>query len=396
MRDTGLLSGLLCTLKRSQIDMTDSFWYRHERTQEKIALAKFRKKSKKKGAKRVQDAAPEPRDRDMTHRADKRQAKKILKEQHRDLPVMIAQAGSPDDYHSAKEPSDFEYESEEPDLDLGPMDERDDNEEGPFSSYSSAGSVTRGYVMDCTERSNTANWDKICLKQKQKENRTKRATNARKEQDKKSGKVVLPLFRESEKEGALKYDDCRVEVDEYLRKGYSNGQVKSGMFSSLEGQPRKNFQDCDENGNLTSAQILVKLDGVYNASIAFRDLIAQLCALKQGTHESIKSYYEWMVHISRKLWEHHTERFCPGELKSMKKECFFVGLRDNNKYLIAHMRDRDHCGPVEMLKEIREHEENRYPANTSYHPPNNDNFAKDKTSFMAQLANLPLDPEPKE
>ena len=235
------------------------------------------------------------------------------------------------------------------------------------------------------------------MKQKQRENRTARATNARKEQDKKSGKVVLPLFRESGKEGALKYDDWRADVDEYLRKGYSNEQVKSAMFLSLEGQPRKNFQDCDEDGDLlTPAEILVKMDVVYNASVAFRDLSARLCALKQGTHENIKSYYERMVDIAGKLREHHAERFRPGELKSMKKECFFAGLRDNNKYLVAHMRDRDRSGPAEMLKEIREHEENRYPANTSYRPQNNDHFVKDKKSYSARPANLAPDPEPEE
>ena len=107
---------------------------------------------------------------------------------------------------------------------------------------------------------------------------------------------------------------------------------------------------------------------MYNASVAFWDLSARLCALKQATHENIKPYYERMVDIATKLREYHTERFCPGELKSMKKECFFAGLRDNNKYLVAHMRDRDCCDLAEMLKEIREHEENWYPANTSYRP----------------------------
>ena len=77
--------------------------------------------------------------------------------------------------------------------------------------------------------------DRKQLKQKQRENRMARATNARKEQDKKSGKVVLPLFRESGKEGALKYDDWRADVDKYLRKGYSNEQVKSAMFSVPRG-----------------------------------------------------------------------------------------------------------------------------------------------------------------
>ena len=288
-----------------------------------------------------------------------------------------------------------EYESEGPVPDLEPMDEEDDDGNA-LSGYSSAGSVSWGYGTDCMERSTMANRDQKCLKQKQKGNRTKRATNAKKEKDKGSGKVVLPLFWESGKEGALKYDDWRAEVDEYLQKGYSDEQVKSGMFSSLEGQPRKNFQDCDEDGNLTPAQIIVKLDGVYNASVVFWDLSAWLCALKQGTHESIKSYYEQMVDIARKLREHHAERFHLGELKSMKKECFFAGLRDKKEYLVAHMRDRDCCGLAEMLKEIREHEENRYLANMSYRPPNNDNFTKDKKSFSARPANLNRDPEPEE
>ena len=78
----------------------------------------------------------------------------------------------------------------------------------------------------------------------------------------------------------------------------------------------------------------------------------------------------------------------------MKKECFFTGLRDNNKYLVAHMRDQDHTGPAEMLKEIREHEENQYSANTSYRPPNNDHLGKDKKSYSAHLANLAPEPKP--
>ena len=385
------------TLKRSRIDVADSYWYRRERNDERVAMDKFRKLNRKKGVSWMDHIHPEletpkGRGRGAIRRSDKLQAKKLMKQQQA-LPVMAARPGSPDDYHSAREASDFDYESDDPpELDPGHTDpEYDEDEDGAFSGYSSAGSVAVGYETDRTERSNTTNRDKKRLKQQQRDNRTAWATNARKEQNKKSGKVVLPLFWESGKEGALKYDDWRADVDEYLRKGYSSEQVKSTMFSSLEGQPRKNFQDCDEDGDLTPAEILVKMDGVYNASVAFWDLSARLCALKQGTHENIKTYYERMVDIAGKLREHHAERFRPGELKSMKKECFFVGLRDNNKYLVAHMRDRDHTGPAEMLKEIREHEENRYPVNTSYRPQNNDHFPKDKKSYSARPANLTPD-----
>ena len=390
------------TLKRSRIDVADSYWYRRERNDERVAMDKFRKQNRKKGVRRMDNIQPEPetpkgRGRGAIRRSDQLQAKKLLK-QRQALPVMAARPASPDDYHSAREASDVDYESDDPtEPDPGDTDpEYDEEEDGAFSGYSSAGSVAVGYETDRTERSNTANRDKKRLKQQQRDNRTARATNARKEQNKKSGKVVLPLFRESGKEGALKYDDWRADVDEYLRKGYPNEQVKSAMFSSLEGQPRKNFQDCDEDGDLTPAEILVKMDGVYNASVAFRDLSARLCALKQGAQEGIKTYYERMVDIAGKLREHHAERFRPGELKSMKKECFFAGLRDNNKYLVAHMRDRDRTGPAEMLKEIREHEEHRYPVNTSYRPQNNDSFGKDKKSYPARPANLAPDPQPEE
>ena len=277
-----------------------------------MALDKFRKQNRKKGISRMDNIQPDPETpkghgQGMIRRSDKSQAKKLLKQQA--LPVMAARLGSPDDYHSARDVSDYEYESDDPpELDPEHVDTNyDEEEDGAFSGYSSAGSIVVGYETDRTERSNAANQDKKRQKQKQRENRTARATNAWKEQDRRSGKVVLPLFRESGKEGALKYDDWRAEVDEYLRKGYPNEQVKSAMFSSLKGQPRKNFQDCDEDGNLTPAEILVKMDGVYNASVAFWDLSARLCALKQGTHENIKTYYERMVDIAWKLQEHHAE-----------------------------------------------------------------------------------------
>ena len=174
------------TLKCSHIDVADSFWYQQERNQEKVALAKFRK----------QPVTPKGRGRGTVHRSDKSQAKKLLKQQQQQpaLPAMAARPGSLNDYHSAREPLDFEYESDDPpELDPGPTDSEYEDDEGTaFSGYSSARSAARGYDTDRTKRSNTANWDKKRLKQKQRENRTARATNARREQDKKSGKVVLP------------------------------------------------------------------------------------------------------------------------------------------------------------------------------------------------------------
>ena len=152
------------TLKRSRIDVTDSFWYRRERNQEKVALAKFQKQNRKKGVDRMEDIHPEPvtpkgRRRGAVRQSDKVQAKRLLKQQQQALPVMAARPGSPDDYHSAREPSDFEYESDDPpELDPGPTDSEYEEDEGAaFSGYSSTGSAARGYDTDHTERSNTAN-----------------------------------------------------------------------------------------------------------------------------------------------------------------------------------------------------------------------------------------------
>ena len=87
------------TLKRSRIDISDSFWYRRERNQEKVALDKFRKQNRKKGISRMEHIHPEPeapkgRGRGAIRRSDESQAKKFLKQQQA-LPVMAAQARKP-------------------------------------------------------------------------------------------------------------------------------------------------------------------------------------------------------------------------------------------------------------------------------------------------------------
>ena len=51
--------------------------------------------------------------------------------------------------------------------------------------------------------------------EKHKESRGRHPTNARKEDERRKGKVVLSLFRDSPKEGALTYTDWRREVEEY-------------------------------------------------------------------------------------------------------------------------------------------------------------------------------------
>ena len=156
------------------------------------------------------------------------------------------------------------------------------------------------------------------------------------------------------------------------------------MLSSVEGQAYVNFHSCDEGRNRTPVQILKEMDSIYNVSITFRDLNAWMCGLKQGMNKPIKSYYKWMVDISVKLEQYHGDRFGQGELSLMKNDCFYAGLKEHNKYLVFHMKDRDQYGPVQMLKEIQEQEDSHYPANTMLKPHSQDNHNKSTTHYSGK------------
>ena len=253
---------------------------------------------------------------------------------------------TPEDYHSTQEPSKFKYESE--------------GSEGPSTDstgYSSTATVTSYHNTDNTQCSDTKNCDRKHWRQKHRDRRERWSTNARKQRDHKNGRVVLPLFREPTKEGALTYTDWRLEVEEYITKKYPRSKIKEAMFTSLEGKAKRNYQACDEKGDLSPEKILEKMDMIYGTSISFRDLNTKLCGLKQSDWESPKDYYEWMVDISVALKEYHGDRFQPGELARMKKQCFFAGLWENYKYLVSHLKDQDDVDPVLMLKEIWECDE---------------------------------------
>ena len=328
---------------------------------------------------------PVGRGRGMIHQADK-----YLAQQHRrepewvpglapTLPVFPDRAAMPDDYHLAREPSEFEYDTEETDPE-DPEDslkeDDDDASVGSDLTYNSS-----GHDMDRTRRTNTANQNQRRNQRKCKEGQGWRPTNAKKEEDRHKGKVVLSLFWDSPKEGTLTYTDWCWEVEEYLRKGYNDNRIKDAMLSLVEGQAYVNFHSCDEGRNHTPAQILKEMDSIYNVLVTFQDLNARMCGLKQGTNEPIKAYYERMADISVKLEQYHRNRFGPDELKMMEKDCFYAGLKEHNKYLVSHMKDQYQYGPAQMLKEIREQEDSRYPANTMPKPHNHDNMNKNPTHY---------------
>ena len=379
------------TTQEARRDKAKTREYRQKITMWWLATAQARIKDLEMVTQKCQErtANPVARGRGMVCRADKYLAQWHGKEPEwipGNVPVLSAfsdPAATPDDYHSAQEPSESEYNTVETD----PGEDRDDVEGDNYDV--SVGSDTTfkssSHDMDQTNRTTTANWTQRRNQRKRKESRGRHPTNAWKEDERRKGKVVLSLFQDSPKEGALTYTDWRHKVEEYIRKGYDDNRIKDAMLSSMEGQAYINFCSCDEGRNRTLAQILKEMDSIYNISVTFRDLNAQMCGLKQGMNEPIKTYYERMADISVKLEQYHGDRFGPGELKMMKKDCFYAGLKEHNKYLVSHMKDREQYGPSQMLKEIREQEDSRYLANTSPKPHHTDSGNKNRSHYNKNL-----------
>ena len=344
-----------CTMRQSRIDLANTREYHQARIL--AQLAAMESKAQMLALENAKTPTPMGRGRAYTRRADQYLAQKVARSPTLEPSLHPLRSASPEDYHSAREPSEFEDGSEE--LEGSGTDS---------TGYSSTTTMMSHRDTNHTQRSDTKNRDHKRRKQKHQDRRASRKTNAKKLKDRWSGRVVLPLFWESTKEGALTYANWRLEVEEYIMKGYSGSKIKDAMFTSLEGKAKRNYQACDEKGDLMPEKILEKMDMIYGTSTSFRVLNAKLCGLKQGPQESPKDYYECMVDISVALKEYHGDRFQPGELARMKKACFFAGLRENYKYLVSHLKDQEDIDPVFMLKEIRECDESRYPASTS-NPP---------------------------
>ena len=99
-------------------------------------------------------------------------------------------AATPDDYLSAREPLEFEYDSEETD----PGEPEDDPEEDDASVNSDLTYKSSGHDTDQTHQTNILNCNHRRNQRKWKEHRFRHPTNAKKEEDRRKGKVVLSLF----------------------------------------------------------------------------------------------------------------------------------------------------------------------------------------------------------
>ena len=175
------------------------------------------------------------------------------------------------------------------------------------------------------------------------------------------------MFRETTKEDAISYWDWHSEIEDALEHGHDAAKVKEAMFAYLEGMARDNTKMIDENGDLHVTRILDSLDSLYGVSMTFKSLNAALCSLQQRQMESAHAYYNRMVQITVILRECHSNRYRPGELARMSKDCFYVGLLPENRPMVVHLKDQPHTTPLDLLKALLEQEENdtltrmRYP-----------------------------------
>ena len=240
-----------CSKKEAKYDLDATFAYRHTWAQERTVLNKFQKDSKKSV---LSPKEPQPRGRGMTRHADRCFAKKMAGGLEQEQPALHAGTGSPDGYHSAREPSDFDNDMDEE------LQQVESKEEEPMveSDNSDAGSIL-GCASLHSQCSTMENRDRKRTGHRLRATHSNQATNAKKGikgRTPDGNKSNKSMFWDSQKEGALEYADWRAEVEEYIKKGYKDNKIKDAMLFSLEGKARWNFRHCDEHGDLMPAEIL--------------------------------------------------------------------------------------------------------------------------------------------
>ena len=141
------------TMQQARRDKAKTREYRQRITVEWLAAAQARLQDLDLVAQKCKERTLNPvgRSRGMIRRADK-----YLAQQHRrepewvpglapTLPVFPDRAAMPDDYHSAREPSEFEYDTKETDPEDpedGPEEDDDDASVGSDLTYKSSGHDT--------------------------------------------------------------------------------------------------------------------------------------------------------------------------------------------------------------------------------------------------------------
>ena len=179
------------TKKEAKYNLYATFAYWHTWAQERIPLSKFRKDSKRSV---ITPKEPQPHGRGMAHRADKSFAKRLAGGPVQEQSALHAGARSPDGYHSARQPLDFDNKTEEELQDV-------ESEEEPMveSDNSDTSSVRSSHTSLPSQHSTMENRDQKRTRGRLRAMDSLRSTNARKgikgqTPDGKKSKVVLSMF----------------------------------------------------------------------------------------------------------------------------------------------------------------------------------------------------------
>ena len=172
------------TTQQARRDKAKMHEYRRRVTVERLAAAQARLRDLNLTAHKQKELKENPvgHGRGMIQRADKYLAQQHGKEARAMSPMPAPPVGPertavPDDYLSAREPSEFEYDSEETDPGEPEDDPEDDASVSSDSMYKS-----NGHDTDRTRRTNISNRNHRRNQRKRKENRFRHPTNAKEEQ----------------------------------------------------------------------------------------------------------------------------------------------------------------------------------------------------------------------
>ena len=99
--------------------------------------------------------------------------------------------------------------------------------------------------------------------------------------------------------------------------------------------------------------------------MTFQSLNAALCRLQQRATETCRDYYDRFTQITLLLRERHSNRFCPGELARMSKDCFYAGLRAQHRPMVVYLKDHPNSTPLDLMVALMEN----YALANAHYPP---------------------------
>ena len=158
------------TMRQSWIDLANTREYRWARILGRLAAVED--KARMLALENAKTPTPKGRGQAYTRRADWYLAQKVAGGLALEPSLHPLRPATPEDYHSAREPSDFEYGSEE-----------SEGSGTDSTGYSSTTTTMSHHDTDHTQRSDTKNRDHRHQKQKHRDRRASRKTNAKKLKD---------------------------------------------------------------------------------------------------------------------------------------------------------------------------------------------------------------------